>query len=415
MTHPHAFLARRAQGAHSSAVRDLLKYSKVEGMISLAGGIPAPDLFDVEGLEAALDAEMSAGSRGAFQYGITEGEIGLREQISALAATRGIQAKASDLLVTTGSQQALDIVARVFLDPGDAIVVERPGYLAALQVFAYSEARMLAVPSGASGIDVDGVERLLERERGRIKAIYVVPNFGNPSGGTLTLERRRRLVELAARHRVLILEDDPYGDLRLSGERLPSLYEIARTTQGAQDLVIYMSTFSKILSPGLRIGWMAIPEAFYASLVVAKQSVDLHTCTLSQRIVERYLAGGRLEGRLAILREAYRARCDALCSALRRHLGHAIRFNRPEGGMFLWASFDDDVDAAAVLSRGIDAGIVFVPGSAFFVDDPQRNALRLSYSTITPETADEAGRRLAIALGTPNVRNERNVRNAANV
>lgn len=396
MNDTHSLLSRRALGAHSSAVRELLKYSKVPGMISLAGGIPAPDLFDIAGLEAALDEEVRARSRDTFQYGLTEGEPGLREQISRLAARRGIRAGAQDILITTGSQQALDLVARVFLNQGDAIVVERPAYLAALQAFAFSEARMLSVASDADGIDVDRLEALLEHER--VKAIYVVPNFGNPSGGTLSLERRRRLVEIAARHRVLIIEDDPYGDLRLRGEFLPSLYEIAEGVPGARDLVMYLSSFSKILSPGLRIGWMAAPEAFYSNLVIAKQSIDLHTSTLSQRVVERYLASGRLQERLEVLRGAYRTRCDALCAALERHLGGAIRFNRPDGGMFLWARFKEDVDAAAVLERGVQAGVVFVPGSAFFVDDPQRNTLRLSYSTITPETADEAAKRLAAAL-----------------
>lgn len=396
MNDTYSLLSRRALGAQSSAVRELLKYSKVPGMISLAGGIPAPDLFDVAGLEAALDEEVRAHRRDTFQYGLTEGEPGLREQISRLAARRAIRANAQNILVTTGSQQALDLVARVFLNQGDAIVVERPAYLAALQAFAFSEARMLSVASDAGGIDVDRLEALLAHER--VKAIYVVPNFGNPSGGTLSLERRRRLVDIAARHRVLIIEDDPYGDLRLRGEFLPSLYEIAEGVPGAGDLVMYLSSFSKILSPGLRVGWMAVPEAFYSNLVIAKQSIDLHTSTLSQRIVERYLASGRLPERLEVLKNAYRTRCDALCSALVRHLGDAIRFNRPDGGMFLWARFHEDVDATAVLERGVQAGVVFVPGSAFFVDDPQRNTLRLSYSTITPETADEAAKRLAAAL-----------------
>lgn len=365
-------------------------------MISLAGGIPAPDLFDIDGLETALAAELSARSRDTFQYGLTEGELGLREQIARLAATRGIETSEHNVLVTSGSQQALDLVARVFLNPADGIVVERPAYLAALQAFALSEARMLSSPSDASGIDVEHVETLLSSER--VKAIYLVPNFGNPSGGTLTLDRRRRLVELAVRHRVLLIEDDPYGALRLRGEGLPSLYEIAQQTEGARDLVIYLSSFSKILSPGLRTGWMVIPDAYYSTVAVAKQAIDLHSCTLSQRIIERYLASGRLPERLAVLREAYRSRCDALCAALKRHLGDSIGFNQPDGGMFLWARFRDHIDASAVLARGIAAGVVFVPGSAFFVDDPQRNCLRLSYSTITPETADEAARRLAIAL-----------------
>jgi DNA-binding transcriptional MocR family regulator len=380
----------------SSAVRELLKYSKMPNVISLAGGIPAPDLFDIPGLEGALDEEISEHNRDSFQYGITEGEPRLRQQIVAFMLQRGIRTTAENVLVTAGSQQGLDLIARVFLNPGDTILVERPAYLAALQVFTLAEARMLSVPTDEQGINVEQVEAILSNES--VKAIYLVPNFGNPSGCTLTFERRQRLVQLACRYRVLIIEDDPYGEIRLQGEHIPSLYEIAQGVPGAEDSVLYLSSFSKILAPGLRTGWMVVPGEVYGHLAVAKQAIDLHTCTLSQRIIERYMASGRLQPRLSVLRASYRERRDALCAALRRHLGNAIQFNTPDGGMFLWGCFTSGVDASMVLKHAINAGVVFVPGEPFFFDAPERNTLRLSYSTITPASADEAARRLATAL-----------------
>lgn len=400
MTFPSSLLAHRMLRTQSSAVRELLKYSKMPNVISLAGGIPAPDLFDITGLEGALDEELSERNRDTFQYGLTEGEPRLRQQIVAFMLQRGIRATADHVLVTAGSQQGLDLIARVFLNPGDTILVERPAYLAALQVFTLAEAHMLSVPADEQGIDVEQVEAILTSES--VKAIYLVPNFGNPSGCTLAAERRQRLVQLASRYRVLIIEDDPYGEIRLQGEHLPSLYETAQGVPGAENSVIYLSSFSKILAPGLRTGWMVIPGAVYGHLAVAKQAIDLHTCTLSQRIIERYMASGRLQPRLSILRDSYRERRDALCDALRRHLGDAIQFNTPDGGMFLWGSFTSGVDAAEVLKYAIEAGVVFVPGAPFFVDDPEHNTLRLSYSTITAASADEAATRLATALQRAN-------------
>ncbi len=390
------FLARRMLDTRTSAVRELLKYSKQSGMISLAGGIPAPDLFDVEGLREALDSEMRSNSRDTFQYGLSEGEPILRQQVSLFLKSRGIHAKPHSILITSGAQQALDLVARVLIQPSDVVLVERAAYLAALQVFSLAGANLQPIMADVHGLDMEDVEMALSRQR--VKAIYVVPSFSNPTGSTLSTDCRRRLVELARQYNTVLIEDDPYGEIRFEDSRPPSLYEIAQDIPGAEHLVIHTSSFSKILAPGLRTGWMVVPDIFYSYFAVAKQAMDLHTSTLSQNIIARYMSSGRLATHLPTLQGAYRKRRDALCSALERHLGSDIRFNAPKGGMFLWAAFAAEVDASDVLKHAIDQGVVFVPGVHFFVDRPEYNTLRLSYSTIAPASADEAALRLAAAL-----------------
>jgi DNA-binding transcriptional MocR family regulator len=387
--------ATRMQRVQSSAVRDLLKHSKTPGMISLAGGIPASDLFDLEGLGAIIAGLDARSDAGIFQYSETEGERGLRAAIASLLAARGITAKPENVLVTSGSQQGLDLAARILLSPGDRIVLERPSYLAALQTFGLAEAQIVTAPSDADGMDVGWVEDTLSRQR--VKAIYVVPDFGNPTGATLSLERRRRLVELAGRTGTVLLEDDPYGALRFAGAPLPSLQALAAAA-GVGEQVIYLSSFSKILAPGLRIGWMVLSDAAFRQAALAKQAIDLHSCSLSQHIVAAYLASGRLGPRLQVLREGYRERRDALMGALRERLGGAIDFSEPAGGMFLWARFGPAVDSARVLAHGVEQGVVFVPGAAFYAEHPEHNTLRLSYSMITPAAAREAAERLARAL-----------------
>ena len=364
-------------------------------MISLAGGIPASDLFDMEGLGAILADIDAQADASLFQYSETEGRWPLRAEIVALMAERGMEARPEQVLVTAGSQQGLDLAARILLAPGDAIILERPSYLAALQTFGLAEAQIVSAPSDAEGMDVDWVDHYTRQHR--VKAIYVVPDFGNPSGVTLSLERRRQLVHIAARTGAVLIEDDPYGALRFQGAPLDSLYAIAKA-QGVGDQVIYLSSFSKILAPGLRIGWMVMSDACFRQAALAKQAIDLHSCTLSQHVVATYLASGRLPLRLQVLREGYRRRRDALMDALRQHLPNDIAFVEPAGGMFLWARFDQGVDAADVLAQGLEQGVVFVPGAAFYASAPEHHTLRLSYSMISPATAQEAAARLARSL-----------------
>ncbi|KVN38615.1 aspartate aminotransferase [Burkholderia pyrrocinia] len=385
-------LAMRARGIKSSAVRELLEYSKMPGVISLAGGIPASDLFDMEGIDDALAAILRDEHRDLFQYGLTEGEVSLREQIALWAGTLGIPATAESMLITSGSQQGLDLVARVLFDQGDRVLVERPTYVAALQVFQFVGAQVDGIRGGPDGLDLDQVER--ELRRGGVKAIYLNPNFANPTGYTTPLAQRIALVELAQRHGCAIIEDDPYGQLRFSGEPIPSLLEIASAQPGGNRTVCYLSTFSKVFSPGVRVGWLVLPPALRPPTAVAKQAFDLHTSTLTQNIVARYLASGRLAGRLDVLRAAYRTRRDALTHALRDAFGDDLQFNEPDGGMFLWCRFARQVPAERVLEAAIREKVVFVPGKAFYASDPEPDTLRVSYSMLSDENAGEAARRL---------------------
>lgn len=405
---PEDLLARRVATMRSSAVRDLLHDARRPGMLSLAGGLPAPDLFDVEGLRAAADAALAQAPREALQYGTTEGDTALRALLAAGLRARGAAVADDAPLVTTGSQQALDLVARALLEPGDGVVVERPGYLAALQVFALTEARCVGVAGDAHGLRVDDLPELAaeagrqdrasaSRAGGRLKLAYVVTNFANPTGATLSLERRIALLEWAVRNRVFVLEDDPYGGLRVEGEHLPPLLALAERVPGAADWCGYVSSLSKILAPGLRIGYAVLPEWLRGPVVRTKQALDLHTSTLAQAIAARYLAGGRLEARMPAMREAYRERRDALCEALAAAFGDTLQLSRPDGGMFVWARFADGTDTTRLLPVARDAGMIFVPGEAFYDAAPDRATLRLSFATATPAQLAEAVSRLASA------------------
>lgn len=389
-------LSKRMQGAQSSAVRDLLKHTQTPGMISLAGGIPAQDLMDLDGLESATQLAMRSTQGAAYQYGLTEGEAPFRQAIVKLMQSRGVVVDPDQILVTTGSQQALDMVAKTFLDEGDTVLVEEPTYLAALQVFNMADARLVAAGTDDGRLDMRQLESLLQRER--VKLIYLVPNFSNPAGATLQLDERRRLIDLAVRYQALIVEDDPYGELRYSGDDVPSLYKLANEEFDAADQVIYISSFSKILAPGLRLGWCIPPRTYLNPMGLAKQSLDLHSSTLSQYIATFYLQSGRLEDRIRVLREAYRSRRDALIGAIERYLPNVIEFNIPEGGMFLWGRLTNGLSAKTLLEYALGEKLMFVPGAYFFSGTPDESTLRLSFSMITSQTADEALVRLSRAV-----------------
>ncbi|MFZ4761099.1 MAG: PLP-dependent aminotransferase family protein, partial [Burkholderiaceae bacterium] len=370
-------------------------HAALPDMVSLAGGLPAAELFDVDGVRTATLAALDRAPVEALQYGQTEGQPALREAIATLLAERGVQASADALVVTTGSQQGLDLVARALLDEGDAVVVERPSYVAALQAIG------LAAPAWrAIGVDADGarIEDLPTACTGvRPKLVYIVPNFANPSGACLSLSRRRALVEWAARERVMVLEDDPYGALRTRGTPLPSLVTLAREVPGAQDWVGHASTLSKTVAPGLRIGWLLLPPWLHDAVVRLKQAADLHTSTFTQAVARHYLASGRLEARMALVRAEYARRCDALVSALHGTLGERLSLQVPDGGMFLWARFTDGTDTRALLAHALERRVMFVPGDAFYVDAADPSALRLNFSASTPDRLREGARRLAAA------------------
>ncbi len=387
-------LSQRIRVLRSSAIRDLLHDAKRPGMLSLAGGLPAPDLFDVEGIEQAFAQVMREAPRQALQYGTTDGQPSLRESLAALMAQRGAVVSADAIVVTSGSQQAIDLLGRTLVDAGDQVALERPSYLAALQAFALSEARFVTIPADAGGACV---EQLFEMNGPPPKLVYLVSNFANPTGATLTLARRRALLQWALRRRVFLVEDDPYGELRIDGTAPPPLIALARELPGAEQWCGYVSTLSKVVSPGLRIGFAVLPPWLREAVVRAKQALDLHTASLAQEVADRYLRSGRLPERLRLTCATYRQRRDALCDALAAAFGDCLRFQRPDGGMFVWARFADGTDTETLLPHARDRGVIFVPGAAFYDEAPDRATLRLSFATLDPGQLAQAVDRLADA------------------
>jgi len=392
MTSP---LSRRAAGMRRSDVRDLLRHAGEPDMISLAGGLPAASLFDLDGIRAATAAALEHSPAACLQYGMTEGQPALRTALVAHLADQGIAVDEAGLVVTAGSQQGLDLVARALLDEGDLAVVERPSYLAALQALGLNAPRFATIAVDAEGGCVDALDALPEAPRPKL--VYVVANFANPSGATLSLQRRRRLVRWAARRQVFVLEDDPYGALRLRGAALPSLVELAREVPGAAQWCGYAATLSKVVAPGLRVGWLVLPPWLQEAVVRLKQAADLQTASFTQEVAARYLASGRLAGRLAGLRAEYGRRCDRLVAALQGAFGACLDVRAPDGGMFLWCRFTDGTDTRALLAHALRRRVMFVPGDCFFADDPDRSALRLNFSAADPDRLAEGVARLADA------------------
>ena len=390
-------LAHRIAQLKSSAIRELLKHSKMENIISLAGGIPSDALFDFEGLSQATQLAITEQPKTAFQYGLTEGSGVLRDRIAELCAVRGVKTRGDDIVVTAGSQQALDLIMRSMVDPGDVFVVERPTYLAALQTLELAQAQVMSVSSDADGMVVDELEELLTKQR--IKGVYIVPNFGNPSGVTLSYERRLKLIQLAERYGFVIIEDDPYGELRFTEERNPTLFQLAQEQLGSTEYVLYTSTFSKVLAPGLRLGWAILPDWLLHKVAIIKQAADLHASALSQTVAECYLGLGRLDTQIEKIRHAYKHKGELLAQLVEKELGDVITFNQPKGGMFLWAKFrQDDFNTTEWLKKTLEQGVVFVPGEFFFPDNIDYSTLRLSFATATDEQMHEAVARLRRAL-----------------
>jgi len=384
-------LAQRMSRIKTSAVREILKVAERPDILSFAGGLPAPELFPLEAIAEAHAEVLATEGRAALQYSITEGFGPLREWICGHLQKRGRVANADQVLITNGSQQGIDLVAKVLLDPGDLVVVENPSYLAALQTFGAFEAKFATVGSDDQGMRTDDLERLLATHKPKL--VYVVANFQNPKGTTLSLERRRELVRLAQRHRFLILEDDPYGELRFTGDHLPSL--AAFDDEG---VVVSLGTFSKTLAPGLRLGWVVGPRDFVRSLTIAKQSTDLHTATLAQRAVAKLLTRFDYNAHLESLRPVYGARANAMLDALKLHMPAGTRWTTPEGGMFLWVELPAGLSGDALLPRAIEQKVAFVPGSPFFANNPRPEFLRLNYSNRPPDLITEGMRRLGAVI-----------------
>jgi 2-aminoadipate transaminase len=379
------------QVPRGSAIRELYPYLSLPDMISFAGGYPSPAVFDAEGLHAAMDKSMRVPPERWLQYANTQGEAPLREALVAWMARRGIRAKPDEVIVTTGSQQAFDLILRVLIDPGDAIVVERPTYTTALQALRHARARITTVGTDGEGMDVSELEALLANERG-IKAIYTLPTFGNPTGATLPLARRKRLLELAARHDVLVIEDDAYGDTRFDGEDVPPIAALTR------ERVVHLGTLSKIVAPGLRVGWMLAGPEIVRRCVVAKQTVDLSTSPWIQGAASHYIQSGALERHLPRIIGAYRDQAHAMVNALHAELGTNLIFAPPMGGMFVWGKLSGGMDAAVLLRTAIEEKVMYVPGGPFFAAAAEASTMRLCFSMTTPERIRIGAARLGTAF-----------------
>ncbi len=392
--------AQRLQNVETSAIRELFKLLGKPGIISFAGGFPDPALFDVEGFQAATQTALETWPDAALQYGATEGFVPLKEQIAALCATKGATVSEQQFIVTTGSQQALDLIAKCMVSSGDKVIVEGPTFLAAIQCFRLYGAQTIAAPTDAHGVQPDRLEQLIVEHRPKL--VYLIPTFGNPSGATLTLERRKRVLELAAQYQTLVVEDDPYGDLYFDAPPPPSLLALAPQVPGSADWLAHCGSLSKILAPGLRLGWLVAPPALLANAVMCKQFSDANTSTLAQTTAAAYLQSDRLPAAIARVRAVYAARARQMAASLHHELGNAVAFTAPQGGMFFWVRLTGAngcvTDAALYARQAIEKQVAFVPGAAFFAAQPDPSYLRMSFATANEESIVEGVARMAHAL-----------------
>lgn len=393
--------ADRLDHVETSAIRELFKLLGRPGIISFAGGFPDAAMFDVEGIREAVGQALALEPGGALQYGATEGYNPLREQLAALMQSKGCAKVVPDgLIVTTGSQQALDLVGKTLINPGDKVIVEAPTFLATIQCFRLYGAQVIGAPIDPRGVQVDQLERLMKEHQPKL--VYLIPTFGNPSGVTLSLERRRRILELAVSTRTVVVEDDPYGDLYFGTAPPPSMLALSDSVPGSRDWLVHCGSLSKVLSPGLRVGWMIAPEQMLARATMCKQFSDAHTSTFAQATAAHYLLAGRMPDTLAHVRQVYAERARVMGDCLKQQLGDAIAFTQPGGGLFFWARLTGHqgklADASELARRAIDKGVAFVPGSPFFPHDPDPASLRLSFATAGVEKIREGIARLAQAF-----------------
>lgn len=393
--------AQRTRQMSSSAIRELLKVTEHPEFISFAGGLPAPEVFPVAEVAAVTERLLRRQGAQALQYGTTEGYRPLREWIAQQMAGEGFSVSVDNVLITSGSQQALDLIGKIFVDPGDVLMVESPTYLAALQAWNAYGASYLDMAADDAGIITD--EALEAAILTGPKLLYTIPNFQNPSGITLTLERRYRLTELGRRHTLLLVEDDPYRELYFEGDPLPRLITLDGLQREVWDRVysgnvISLSTFSKILAPGLRVGWVVAAPEVISKLVQAKQGVDLHTATLNQMIAFELSVSGFLKQHVGVIRNTYRQRRDTMLAALQASFPPGVSWTHPRGGMFLWVTLPPDCDAAEILQEVIAQRVAFVPGAPFHANGGGANTFRLNFSNATPERIAEGIARLGKAL-----------------
>ena len=392
-TNWEAALARRSQRMASSIIRETLKLMSTPGIISLGGGNPAPEVFPIREFREACCHVLDHDGIQALQYSVTEGYPPLRQFLAAKMRKYGVPAEEENILIVNGSQQALDLVGKVFINPGDTVLTDCPTYLGAIQAWSAYEARFVTVPLDENGTRVDLIEEVLKREP--VKFIYCLPNFHNPAGVTLSLERRHRLAELAAQYGVFLVEDDPYGELRFEGEDLTPLVVLHKEN------TIYLSTFSKTLSPGIRLGWIVAPARVLGKIVQAKQGADLHTSIFTQMVANDICQRGILRQHVKLIRDTYRGHCEAMLAAMDKYMPSGVQWTRPQGGLFLWVTLPERVKTVDVLKAALEEKVAFIPGFAFYPDGVGgQNTLRLAFATASPEMIAEGIRRLGKAIET---------------
>jgi 2-aminoadipate transaminase len=380
-------MARRAERMSPSIIREILKVTERPGIISLAGGLPSPDTFPIEAMRAATERVLRDQPREALQYAASEGFGPLRDWVADHLQTHGLQADASQIIITTGSQQGLDLVGKVLIDAGSPVAIEAPTYLGALQAFAPYEPEIVTVPC-----DDDGpLPAQLDVAKGA-RFLYVLPNFQNPSGRCVSALRRVQLLQAAQGIGLPIVEDNPYGDLWFDTAPPPPL--ASHWPEGT----VYLGSFSKVLAPGLRLGYVVAPKALIPKLLQAKQAADLHTPGFNQRIVHEVIRDGFLRDHVPAIRARYKAHRDAMRAALERHMPPGCRWNAPVGGMFFWVEGPPSLDAVELLPKAVEHGVAFVPGAAFYADHPRLNTLRLSFVTVPPAQIERGIELLAQAL-----------------
>ena len=383
--------ANRMSNVRKSFIREILKVTENPEVISFAGGLPNPKFFPVEEIAAATQKVLRDDGRTVLQYSTTEGYAPLREYIAARYAQKfGVTLDPAEILITNGSQQGLDLIGKIFINPGDPVLLERPGYLGAIQNFSLYEPQFHTVPLLNNGPDIEQLKEILNRQA--VKLFYTAPNFQNPSGVTYSQQKRETVARLSQKHNFILVEDDPYGDLRFAGEHLPSMRNTTR------DNLVMLGSFSKIVSPGLRLGWICAPQPIMEKIIVAKQASDLHSNHLSQRVVYQFLQDTNLAEHLAKINAAYGAQRNMMVDMLEECLPPEVTFTRPEGGMFVWVSLPEGVSAIELFDVAAKLNVAFVPGLPFYVDGGGNNTLRLNFSNSSEAKIETGITRLAEAL-----------------
>ena len=386
-------LARRAEKMNPSVIREILKITEKPGIISFAGGLPSPLTFPIDAMREASERVLKDDGKAALQYAASEGFGPLREWVAQDLLKQGMRISPDQVLITTGSQQGLDLVAKILIDAGSRILVETPTYLGALQAFTPMEPDVVGVNSDEHGVDASDLRAKLGSGADKARFVYLLPNFQNPTGRTMSEERRAAVAQVAIESGLPIIEDNPYGDLWFDAPPAPSLS--ARHPEGS----VYLGSFSKILAPGLRLGYLVAPKTLYPKLLQAKQAADLHTPSFNQRVVAEVLKDGFIERHVPTIRALYKQQCEAMLAALEREMaGLGLSWNRPVGGMFLWVQLPPGLKAVPLLEKAVAKGVAFVPGFAFYAQGANESTLRLSFVTATVDQINTGMTALAAAI-----------------